>query len=247
MSDLAPLVAATIRDQVVLDQQAEIESLKKQLQEEKLKHQQSRLVSNDTTKFVQLANSDGTVLLEQQVHRTPATYQSLHLFDNYDDYCSTVSEFLSCKLQLDGGHPVLLHMNQATWTRVQHHYCCITNDHYGVFAIDDSSANMAGAGNPNDPDEMANNGGNYDYDDGFSANIQLQAYIGPLSAQEYASLSDDNRWDNDPAINVQRLLQLFPNKSIKVPFDNASIVATAIFGEDEGDDDGFEPGENMAF
>ena len=108
MSDLAPFVAAIIRDRVVTDQQDEIESLKQKVSSlvDNQRTLERRLLERTPLRSIEMVTGDGRVLVQCDVDVsqlvTSMADDTTRLFEGEPDVSMTVQEFLATGLVIDG-------------------------------------------------------------------------------------------------------------------------------------------------
>jgi hypothetical protein len=218
MSDLAPFVAAAIRDKVVLDQQEEIVGLQRTVARLSYRQEEleKKLKERNPIRAIQIRGVRG----EEVVLHTEGEVDLRHIYgrvsipfiqEGEPDLCLTLNEFLDCVLVID--ESPLVPFRQWRFTTKRYFRCTFTEEDFCYFRMD------------------------------LNNDINLHAYLGPITANEYATLvnvdvnrfvpirmnNGDNAHDGLERSIAHDLLVLFGNMQVKVIFDEGTCTGNASF------------------
>lgn len=216
MSDLAPFVAAAIRDKVVSDQQHEIERLRDQVNTLQ-KHQEDlelQLHERCPVRSIQIRGplGNGQVHLESELDLVDLP-NTVDLFAGENDLSVSVEEFLNMELFVDGTSSFCF--RDFEFTVCRYFLCGFTNERFAYVRLQ------------------------YQQESEF---LTMHAYMGPFSMEEYLKLVSlpitsliPSESSCDPIFDSrERLFQVenlcsFNTKFVKVVFDVGTCQCSADF------------------
>jgi hypothetical protein len=217
MSDLAPFVAATIRDQVVSDQQREIERLREEVSTlQKTQHDlELQLHERCPVRSVQIRgppSNNGLVHLDGELDLVDLP-NTVDLFEGETDLSVSVEEFLKLELFVDGNSSFCFREFELIVCR--YFVCGFTNERFTYVRLQ------------------------HHQDNEF---LSLHAYIGPFEMEEYLKLvnlsltglepaasSCDPIFDAQERVFPVENLYPFQHKFVKIVFDVGTCQCSADF------------------